>query len=130
MDAAIREVDEETGIKTVFHSLVCVRHALGGPNRISFGFGCSDLYVVIALKPQTNEITKCEREIARCEWMDFDKYLAHPNVHHMNRLFLEKFISNEASGIRIDCKNHTHELLKRQYQIYSVENNSSTSGDQ
>lgn len=48
----------------------------------------------------------------------------------MNRLFLEKFISNEASGIRIDCKNHTHELLKRQYQIYSVENNSSTSGDQ
>lgn len=130
MDAAIREVAEETGIKTTFHSLVCVRHALGGPNRISFGFGCSDLYFVIALKPQTAEITKCEREIARCEWMDFDKYLAHPKVHQMNRLFLETFIENEASGIRIQCKDHTHELLKRQYQIYSIKNNdASTSGD-
>lgn len=130
VDAAIREVQEETGIKTSFHSLVCVRHALGGPNRISLGFGCSDLYFVIALRPQTNEITKCEREIARCEWMDFDKYLTHPNVHQMNRIFLQRFIANEASGIRLDCNNYTHELLKRQYQIYSIENGSSTSGDQ
>lgn len=125
MDAVIREVAEETGIQTKFDSLVCVRHALGGPNRISFGFGCSDLYFVIALKPDSHEITKCEREIARCEWMDFDKYLAHPNVHQMNRLFLQTFISNEARGIKLSCKNYTHELLKRQYQIYSIEDNNS-----
>lgn len=122
MDAVIREVDEETGIKTSFHSLVCVRHALGGTNQINFGFGCSDLYFVIALKPKTQAITKCEREIARCEWMDFDKYLNHPNVHQMNRLFLKTFISNEASGIKLTCENYTHELLKRQYQIYSIFN--------
>lgn len=127
MDAVIREVAEETGIQTKFDSLVCVRHALGGSNRINFGFGCSDLYFVVALKPESQEITKCEREIARCEWMAFDKYLQHPNVHQMNRLFLETFISNEASGIKIACKNHTHELLKRQYQIYSIENNRSSS---
>lgn len=110
---------------------MCVRHALGGPNRISFGFGCSDLYFVIALRPQTSEITKCEREIARCEWMDFEKYLAHPsNVHQMNREFLKAYIANEASGIRLDCKNYIHELLKRQYHIYSIENDSSPSTGQ
>lgn len=125
MDAVIREVAEETGIQTKFDSLVCVRHALGGANRINFGFGCSDLYFVIALKPESQDITKCEREIARCEWMDFDKYLAHPKVHQMNRLFLQTFISNEARGIKLSCKDYTHELLKRQYQIYSIDNNSS-----
>lgn len=126
MDAVIREVAEETGIQTKFDSLVSVRHALGGPNKINFGFGCSDLYFVIALKPETSEITKCEREIARCEWMDFDKYLAHPNVHQMNRLFLQTFISNEAKGIKLSCANYTHELLKRQYQIYAIEGNNSS----
>lgn len=124
VDAAIREVFEETGIQTKFDSLVCIRHALGGPGKISFGFGCSDLYFVIALKPESHEITKCDREIERCEWMDFDKYLEHPNVHQMNRFFLQTFISNEATGIKLSCKNFTHELLKRQYQIYSIENNS------
>lgn len=127
MDAAIREVAEETGIQTSFDSLVCVRHALGGPNRINFGFGCSDLYVVIALKPNTHEITKCAREIARCEWMDFDKYLEHPKVHQFNRLVLQSYISNEKAGVKMTCKDYTHELLKRQYQIYSIENNATTS---
>lgn len=121
VDAVIREVAEETGIQTSFDSLVCVRHALGGPNRISFGFGCSDLYFVCALKPDTQAITKCEREILHCEWMDFEKYLEHPKVHEMNRLFLRTFISNRNSGIQIKCKNHTHELLKRNYQIYSTQ---------
>lgn len=125
VDAVIREVAEETGVQTKFDSLVCVRHALGGSN--SFGFGCSDLYFVIALKPETHEITKCEREIARCEWMDFDKYLTHPKVHQMNRVFLQTFISNEARGIKLSCKNYIHELLKRQYQIYSIDNNNSSS---
>lgn len=125
----IREVAEETGVQTSFDSLVCVRHALGGPNSIKFGFGCSDLYFVIALKPKTHEITKCEREIARCEWMDFDKYLTHPNVHEMNRVFLQTFISNEARGIKLSCKDYTHEFLKRQYKIYSIENSSNVPKD-
>lgn len=126
VDAAIREVAEETGIETEFDSLVCVRHALGGTSRITFGFGCSDLYFVIALRPITQEIVKCEREIANCEWLDFDKYLEHPKVHEMNRHFLRTFIKNRAAGIQITCKNHTHELLKRQYQIYSIQTDDAT----
>lgn len=115
-----REVAEETGIQAQFKSLVCVRHALGGPNRISFGFGCSDLYFVIALRAEGDAIQKCEREIERCEWMDFDTYLQHPKVHEMNRVFLRTFIANEAAGLRIDCRNYKHELLKRDYQIYGL----------
>lgn len=110
---------EETGIRAHFKSLVCVRHALGGPNRISFGFGCSDLYFVIALRAECDAIQKCEREIERCEWMDFDTYLQHPKVLEMNRVFLRTFIANEAAGLRIDCRNYKHELLKRDYQIYA-----------
>lgn len=126
VDAVIREVQEETGIKTTFDSLVCVRHALGGPNRIAVSFGCSDLYFVCALKADTEAITKCEREILSCEWMDFDKYLEHPKVHEMNRLFLRTFIASRDADIQIKCKNHTHELLKRNYQIYSVQNDQKT----
>lgn len=118
---------EETGVQTDFDCLVCVRHALGGQNKVTFGFGCSDLYFVFALKPKTEEIVKCEREIARCEWMDFDKYLEHPKVHQMNRLFLRTFIANRAAGVRITNKDHIHELLQRQYQIYSVPMDGETS---
>lgn len=64
--------------KTTFHSLVCIRYELDGRNRIPFRFGFLNLYFVNALKPQSKEITKCEREIAQ---MDFGKYSARPNVH-------------------------------------------------
>lgn len=120
IDAVIREVAEETGVQTDFDSLVCIRHALGGPNKISFGFGCSDLYFVFALKPINQNISMCEREILTCEWMDFDKYLQHPKVHQMNRQFLRTYIENRDAGTQIKCKNQIHELLKREYQIYSV----------
>lgn len=129
IDAAIREVEEETGVKTTFDSVVCMRHATGGAKNLNFGFGCSDLYIVIALKPlnpETNEIVSCDREILHCEWLDFDKYLEHPKVHQMNRLFLQTFIENRTTGKHITCKDHTHELLKRKYQIYSVESTQPT----
>lgn len=77
------------------------------------------MYFVIALHAESSAIQKCEREIERCEWMDFETYLQHPNVHEMNRLFLRTFIANEAAGLRIDCRNYKHELLNREYQIYA-----------
>lgn len=121
MDAVIREVVEETGIRTKFDSVVCIRHATGGANNINFGFGCSDLYIVIALTPENEEIVSCDREILYCEWLDFDKYLEHPKVHQMNRLFLKTYIDNRKKGIRITCTDHIHELLKRKYQIYGTD---------
>jgi hypothetical protein len=32
-------------------------------------FNCSDIYFIVGLKPTSEEINKCNREIAACEWM-------------------------------------------------------------
>lgn len=117
MDAGIREVFEETGVQTRFESVVSVRHAHG------FNFGCSDLYIVMALKPvdETAAIVNCQREIADSKWMDFDEYLNHPNVHDLNRQFLRAYILNKELGVTINCVDGVHQLLKKKYNIYLVE---------
>ncbi|KAJ8889223.1 hypothetical protein PR048_008721 [Dryococelus australis] len=62
-DAAVREVLEETGVSTEFQFLVTFRHTQG------INFDCSDIYFIVCLKPVSNEITMCKREIAACQWM-------------------------------------------------------------
>jgi len=114
VDAVIREVQEETGIKTKFLSLLTIRHAH------SFNFGCSDLYFVMALTPtEDSELVNCPREIADSKWMEFDEYLTHPNVHEMNRSFLRTYLHYRDKGIKIDCNEHEHQWLKRKYKIFS-----------
>ncbi|XP_055642045.1 uncharacterized protein LOC129778892 isoform X2 [Toxorhynchites rutilus septentrionalis] len=113
--AAIREVFEETNIKTSFKSIVSLRHAHKA------AFGCSDLYIVIALLPVSSEIKKCDREISMCEWMDVEDYLAHPKVHETNRNFVRTYLKYISEGINITCKEEFHQILKKQYNIYSVE---------
>lgn len=62
-DAAIREVFEETNIKSEFQFLISLRHTHRGM------FNCSDIYFVVGLKPLSEENVKSSREIAVCEWM-------------------------------------------------------------
>lgn len=112
VEAAIREVDEETNIKTRFESVISLRHAHGA------AFGCSDLYVVMKLIPETQEITKCDREIAKCIWMDLDEYMSHPHVHQANRSFVQHYLELKSNGLIIDCANETHQVLKRSYNIF------------
>ncbi|XP_071444003.1 alpha-latrotoxin-Lg1a-like [Hetaerina americana] len=64
VDAAIREVIEETSVKTSFNTVVAYRHTQTG-----LQFGCSDLYFIVSLSPLSKEIKKCDHEIAACEWM-------------------------------------------------------------
>ncbi len=107
-------MQEETGIKTKFISLVSVRHAHG------FNYGCSDLYFVMALTPtEDSELVNCPREIAASKWMDFDEYLTHPNVHETNRSFLRTYLHYCNAGIKIDCTEHEHQLLRRKYKLFS-----------
>lgn len=63
MEAAERELFEETGISGKFKSLVGFRHAH------NYAFGCSDIYMVARLSPVTFDIKKCEKEISECVWM-------------------------------------------------------------
>ena len=46
-----------------FRSIVSFRHGH------KFNFGCSDIYIIVALKPVSSEINKCTRELSDCRWM-------------------------------------------------------------
>lgn len=112
VEAAIREVDEETSIKTRFESVISLRHAHGA------AFGCSDLYIVMKLVPESHEITKCDREIAKCTWMDLNEYMNHPHVHQTNRNFVKHYLELKSSGMIIDYVEETHQVLKKNYSMF------------
>lgn len=70
------------------------------------------------LIPLTEEITKCEREIAECKWMDVEEYLNHKNVHETNRSFVLHWKELEKKNMLMDVVTKTHEKLNRKYQIF------------
>ncbi|XP_070553024.1 nucleoside diphosphate-linked moiety X motif 6-like isoform X2 [Ptychodera flava] len=65
-DTAIREVYEETGIRSEFKSILSFRQQHDHPN----AFGNSDIYVVCRLRPLTFDIKMCEEELTDVQWMD------------------------------------------------------------
>ena len=80
VDGVIREVREETGIRTQFDALVCFRHWH------EYRHGKSDIYFVTRLQPLTRRIRRQQEEIAECRWMPVEDYLASPQVSPFNRL--------------------------------------------
>ena len=78
-EAAVREVEEETGVSTEFESLVCFRHWHG------YRYGKSDIYFVSRLKPLSNQITIQEEEIAECLWMPVADFLGSNSIHVFNK---------------------------------------------
>ncbi|MYC28714.1 MAG: NUDIX domain-containing protein [Chloroflexi bacterium] len=79
VDAAIREVLEETGVHTQFESLACFRHWHG------YRYGKSDIYFVCRLSPLSSQITMQEEEIEECLWMPVDDYLGSEATSVFNR---------------------------------------------
>uniref|UniRef100_G3W8Z0 Nucleoside diphosphate-linked moiety X motif 6 n=2 Tax=Sarcophilus harrisii TaxID=9305 RepID=G3W8Z0_SARHA len=65
-DTAVREVWEETGIKSEFKALLSIRQQHGAPN----AFGKSDMYIICRLKPLSFHINFCPHECLKCEWMN------------------------------------------------------------
>ncbi|CAH0564755.1 unnamed protein product [Brassicogethes aeneus] len=114
VDAAIREVFEETNVKTTFESVLTFRHTHGGM------FNCSDLYTVVSLKPTTTEISKCTREILESKWMSVDDYLSHPKVHDLNRFFVQKYLEHKEHNLKIDCYHGIHMVVNKPYTVYHV----------
>merc|ERR1712241_887168 len=114
--AATREVFEETGIETKFRSIVAFRHGH------KFNYGCSDIYVVVALTPVNKEIKFDEKEISDCQWMPIEEYAIHPLVHDTNRHFAEKYIECSRTGAFIGLKEIQLKIkdLKLDQKVYSV----------
>ncbi|KAK0168061.1 hypothetical protein PV327_001900 [Microctonus hyperodae] len=95
-DAAEREVFEETGIRAKFKSLIGFRHAH------NYNFGCSDIYMVARLTPETFDIRKCNTEILECTWMQLEEYANSPNVYELNRTIAKKMIEYLKNNIEIE----------------------------
>ncbi|XP_019872061.1 uncharacterized protein LOC109600357 isoform X2 [Aethina tumida] len=114
VDAAIREVFEETNIKTTFETVLTFRHT----HHVMYD--CSDIYTVVSLKPTTYDIAKCEREILDCKWMNVDQYLEHPKVHELNRFFVQKYLEYKKNDLKIDCFHGFHMIVNKPYTIYHV----------
>ncbi|XP_043917629.1 nucleoside diphosphate-linked moiety X motif 6 [Protopterus annectens] len=70
-DTAVREVFEETGVRSQFQSVLSLRQQHNHPG----AFGKSDMYIICRLSPLSFNINFCHKECLRCEWMDLD-YLA------------------------------------------------------
>ncbi|ALC49589.1 CG8128 [Drosophila busckii] len=115
IDAAIREVQEETGICTTFQSVICLRHTHGG------NFGCSDIYMVISLKPLNLDFQRCEREIMRVQWMPVEEFLQHPQVHETNRHFMRTYLDYQQRGLTLTCRQGVHQILKKEFNLYFID---------
>eukprot|EP00731_Ephydatia_muelleri_P030550 Em0022g64a len=81
-DTAVREVLEETGIKSEFQSLLVFRQQHHMPHSFDF----SDLYFVCRLKPLSYDITPCKHEILRCEWRGLRELASAPDATPMTQL--------------------------------------------
>ncbi|XP_061542726.1 nucleoside diphosphate-linked moiety X motif 6 [Phycodurus eques] len=62
---AVREVFEETGVRSEFRSLLSIRQQHNHPG----AFGMSDMYVICRLSPLSYDIHFCTHECERCEWL-------------------------------------------------------------
>jgi ADP-ribose/NAD+ diphosphatase len=80
VDAAIREVREETGIDTEFVSIIGFRHLL------RFRWGGGDIYFLSLLKPVDELQTPQpeEEEIAGIKWMPLEEWLEMPFIKSWN----------------------------------------------
>uniref|UniRef100_A0A8C6SFT9 Nucleoside diphosphate-linked moiety X motif 6 n=1 Tax=Neogobius melanostomus TaxID=47308 RepID=A0A8C6SFT9_9GOBI len=66
---AVREVFEETGVRSEFKSLLSVRQQHNHPG----AFGMSDLYLICRLSPLSYHIDFCQHECLRCEWLQLEE---------------------------------------------------------
>lgn len=122
-DAAIREVKEETGVDTEFQSVVSFRHVHGA------NFGCSDIYFIVHLRPKTNEITMCNKELSACQWMKIQEYIDSPFVHETNRFFANAYLEGNKKGVHIRATEIYQDYLKKYQKVYSVQFDSELTND-
>ncbi|KAJ8679256.1 hypothetical protein QAD02_015043 [Eretmocerus hayati] len=112
--AVEREVFEETGIKAKFKCMLTFRHAH------EYVFGCSDIYAVSCLVPETFEIDKCPQEISECQWMKLEEFRSHPQVHENNKFIANKVVEYLEHGMGITVTTSLHPLSKKPLCMFSI----------
>lgn len=93
----VREVFEETGVKTEFQGLLSMRHHHQGQ------FGASNIYIVCLLKPLTYDICIDEVEIGKAMWVSVDEYLSNSEVGLYNKRVVNAAVSYKPmKSVKID----------------------------
>ncbi len=101
VDAVIREVYEETGVRAQFENLVCFRHWHG------YRYGKSDIYFICRLSPLSQEISMQEDEIEACLWMPVTEYLASDHVALFNKKVVQAALET-SSLVPISIEGYTN----------------------
>ena len=91
VEGVVREVLEETGVRTRFEALVCFRHWHG------YRFGKSDIYFVCRLAPLSLDISMQVEEIEECLWMPLEDYLNAETVGAFNKQIVRAAV--ESPGV-------------------------------
>merc|ERR1712037_33999 len=98
LDAAVREVKEETGVQTEAIGLVGFRHVLPQKDIPFPPFKCADIYAICALRPTGDEtIVRQEREVSEAEWLPVDEFLEKGSTH--NTHFLNAYLKAKEQNI-------------------------------
>ena len=89
VEGVIREVLEETGVRTRFEALACFRHWHG------YRYGKSDIYFICRLSPLNHDISKQEAEIEECRWMPVQEYLNSEYVGAFNKRIVQAALQSK-----------------------------------
>ena len=114
-EASVREVLEETGIKTNFVGLLGLRE------KKNYKFGRNDIYFVCLLeKINDDDIDQCPEEIAQCEWLPIADFV---NFEH--RVGTQEAIAGLAKKL-VDLKNQGVDPKSLAWKFKDVEVNLET----
>lgn len=113
---SVREVFEETGIRSKFCSVIGFRQQHNYPT----AHGRSDLYVICRLEPITFEINKCNDEIRDCKWIDLDKFCSYSdnNLSQLVAKLLKHGVENGFDSIDIKQKHMQSIIPGRYYNFF------------
>lgn len=108
VDGVIREVWEETGVRTRFESLVCFRHWHG------YRFDKSDIYFICRLSPLTREIHIQEEEIEESLWMPVEEYLASEYVGEFNKRIVQAALDGSRGLVPVAVEDYQYDPASRE----------------
>ena len=116
VEAGIREVFEETGVKCEFRAVLCFRHTM------SYRFGCDDVYYVIWYSALNTDVSADPHEIAECKWIPISEYVAMSDAARSeNRFAAECYFRAQKSGAGIGMVRMPHPAPGRQdLLVYAV----------
>jgi len=112
--AAAREVLEETGVRAEFVSMLAFRHMHGSAH------GCSDFYFICVLRPLSQEINMCTRELTDCRWMPIAEYAGHADVHALNKKFINKYLDSRRHGTALQLERMQIPGIQRVQNVFTL----------